>query len=118
MRQTAIVRALFTLLLALGIGAACVQGGTKADRTKLFSPAKLNEKAPDKFQVKFDTSKGEFIVEVTRSWAPLGADRFYNLVKNGYYKDCRFFRVIEGAIAQFGLSGDPNLNNVWYRGNH
>jgi len=78
-----------------------------------MNPAQLNETAPDQYQAKFDTSKGEFLVEVTREWAPHGADRFYNLVKNGYYDNCRFFRVIDGFMVQFGINGDPNVNNAW-----
>ena len=79
----------------------------------LMNPNELNEKAPNTFQVLFDTSKGEFTVDVTRAWAPRGADRFYNLVKNGYYDDCRFFRVVQGFMVQFGINGDPQLNTVW-----
>lgn len=79
----------------------------------LMNPDALNETAPDTFQVLFDTSKGEFTVDVTRAWAPKGADRFYNLVKNGYYDDCRFFRVVKGFMVQFGINGDPQLNTVW-----
>lgn len=79
----------------------------------LMIPNELNETAPDKFQVLFDTSKGEFTVDITRAWAPKGVDRFYNLVKNGYYDDCRFFRVVKGFMVQFGISGDPQLNAVW-----
>ena len=78
-----------------------------------MNPAQLNETAPETFQAKFDTSKGEFVVEVTRAWAPNGADRFYNLVKNGYYNDCRFFRVVENFMVQFGINGDPQVNQVW-----
>ncbi len=78
-----------------------------------MNPNELNEMAPDTFQVLFDTSKGEFTVDITRAWAPKGADRFYNLVKNGYYDDCRFFRVVKGFMVQFGISGDPQLNAVW-----
>ena len=78
-----------------------------------MNPNELNETAPDTFQVLFDTSKGEFTVDVTRAWAPKGADRFYNLVKNGYYDDCRFFRVVQGFMVQFGINGDPQLNTVW-----
>ena len=77
---------------------------------KLLNPAQLNETAPDKFKVKFDTSKGEFIVEVTRAWAPNGADRFYNLVKNGFYDNCKFFRNIEGFMVQFGINGNPKIS--------
>lgn len=66
--------------------------------------------APDSFRVKFATTKGDFTVVVTRAWAPKGADRFYRLVSEGYFKDVRFFRVLPGFMAQFGLSGDPALN--------
>jgi len=77
---------------------------------KLLNPAQLNETAPEKFKVKFDTSKGEFMVEVTRAWAPNGADRFFNLVKNGFYDNCKFFRNIEGFMVQFGINGNPKIN--------
>jgi peptidyl-prolyl cis-trans isomerase A (cyclophilin A) len=87
-------------------GSAVAQSNTE----KLMNPAQLNEKAPDKFQAKFDTSKGEFIIEVTRAWSPNGADRFYNLVKNGFYDNCRFFRVVPNFMVQFGISGDPKIS--------
>jgi peptidyl-prolyl cis-trans isomerase A (cyclophilin A) len=74
------------------------------------SSAQMNERAPATYKVRFDTSKGSFVVEVTREWAPNGADRFYNLVKNGFYDDVRFFRVIKGFMVQFGISGDPATN--------
>ena len=79
----------------------------------LKDPSKATLKAPDTFKAKFDTTAGEFTVEVTRKWAPLGADRFYNLVKAGYYTDVAFFRVIDGFMAQFGLHGDPAVGAVW-----
>jgi len=82
-------------------------------RQRLLNPVQMNEKAPETFRAKFLTSKGDFVVEVTRSWSPNGADRFYNLVKNGYYNDCRFFRVIDNFMVQFGINGDPALNQVW-----
>lgn len=82
-------------------------------KEKLMNPAALKEKAPETFRAKFDTTKGVFTVEVTRAWAPNGVDRFYNLVKNGCYDGCRFFRVISGFMAQFGISGDPALNTAW-----
>jgi peptidyl-prolyl cis-trans isomerase A (cyclophilin A) len=63
--------------------------------------------------VKFDTTKGAFVVQVTRAWAPNGADRFYNLVKNGFYDNVRFFRVISGFMVQFGINGDPQLSARW-----
>ncbi|MBD3236758.1 MAG: peptidylprolyl isomerase [Candidatus Eisenbacteria bacterium] len=73
----------------------------------------LNEEAPESFRVKFETSKGDFVIEVQRHWAPRGADRFYNLVKNDYYDGVRFFRVIDGFMAQFGIHGDPKVNTAW-----
>lgn len=73
----------------------------------------MNETAPDIFQTRFETSKGDFVIEVHRDWAPRGADRFYNLVRNGFYDDVRFFRVIEGFMVQFGISGDPRTGAVW-----
>ena len=79
----------------------------------LKDPSKATLKAPATFKAKFDTTAGEFTVEVTREWAPLAADRFYNLVKAGYYTDIAFFRVIDGFMAQFGLHGDPSVGAVW-----
>ena len=72
-----------------------------------------NLQAPDSFRVAFDTTKGRFVVEVTRAWAPLGADRFYNLVRTGYYDGNKFFRVVDGFVAQFGMNGDPAVNEAW-----
>jgi peptidyl-prolyl cis-trans isomerase A (cyclophilin A) len=101
------------LFFAVASGSAADPQGAKPAAEKLLNPAQLNETAPDKFQVKFDTSKGEFVIEVTRAWAPNGADRFYNLVKNGYYDNCRFFRVVANFMAQFGINGNPKLNAIW-----
>jgi peptidyl-prolyl cis-trans isomerase A (cyclophilin A) len=81
--------------------------------TALLHPATMNAKAPESYQVKFTTTKGDFVVDVTRAWAPIGADRFYNLVKHGYFTDAAFFRVVPGFIVQFGLSADPAVNKVW-----
>jgi peptidyl-prolyl cis-trans isomerase A (cyclophilin A) len=83
----------------------------------LLHPAALNAKAPDVFNVKFTTTKGDFVVQVTRAWAPLGADRFYNLVKHGFFTDAAFFRVVPGFIIQFGLSANPAVNKVWQSAN-
>jgi cyclophilin family peptidyl-prolyl cis-trans isomerase len=79
----------------------------------LATPAALNEQAPATYKAKFDTSKGVFIVDVRRDWAPNGADRFFNLVKNGFYDNVRFFRVITGFMVQFGINGDPKISSVW-----
>jgi len=83
----------------------------------LLHPASLNAKAPDTYEVKFTTTKGDFVVRVTRAWAPLGADRFYNLVQHGFFTDAAFFRLVPGFIVQFGLSADPAVNKVWRSAN-
>lgn len=71
------------------------------------------ERAPDRYRAAFETSRGRFVIEVHRAWAPLGADRFYNLVRNGYYDEGRFHRVIRDYIVQWGLHGDPAVNRIW-----
>jgi peptidyl-prolyl cis-trans isomerase A (cyclophilin A) len=96
----------FAVLVALFIaGPAFSQG--------LNNPASLTEAAPAVYKAKFDTSKGAFVIEVHRDWAPLGADRFYNLVKNGFFDNARFFRVISGFMVQFGINGDPRVMAAW-----
>lgn len=82
-------------------------------RRSLMNPASLRERAPAVYKVKFTTTKGIFVVQVTRAWAPLGADRFYNLVKYGFYTDASFFRVISGFMVQFGINAKPAVNKVW-----
>jgi peptidyl-prolyl cis-trans isomerase A (cyclophilin A) len=79
----------------------------------LDRPETLAETAPDLFKAKFSTNKGDIVIEVHRDWAPVGADRFYNLVKQGFYNETRFFRVIKDFMAQIGISGVPALNTVW-----
>ena len=79
----------------------------------LMNPAGLTEQAPATYKAQFDTSKGPFVIEVHRDWAPNGADRFYNLVKNGFFDDARFFRVISGFMVQFGVNGDPKVSAPW-----
>jgi peptidyl-prolyl cis-trans isomerase A (cyclophilin A) len=79
----------------------------------LGNPAALTEQAPAVYKVNVETSKGPFVLEIHRDWAPLGADRFYNLVKNGFYDNDRFFRVISGFMVQFGINGDPKVSAVW-----
>src|ERR1043165_2804930 len=84
-----------------------------ADKSKLKTPSALTEQAPANYKAAFDTSAGKFVIDVHRDWAPKGADRFYNLVKNGYYDGCRFFRVISGFMVQFGINGDPSIQRNW-----
>jgi peptidyl-prolyl cis-trans isomerase A (cyclophilin A) len=79
----------------------------------LLHPALLKDKAPDTYQVRFETSKGDFTVSVTRAWAPLGADRFYNLAKHHFFDNGSFFRVLKGFVAQFGISAYPPVSAVW-----
>ncbi|MFN3656257.1 MAG: peptidylprolyl isomerase [Pseudolabrys sp.] len=101
------------LPLAAGLLAGSLAMPVVAQPSMLGDPAALKEQAPATYKVKFDTSKGAFVVQVTRAWAPNGADRFYNLVKNGYYDDVRFFRAIANFMVQFGINGDPALNAKW-----
>src|SRR5262245_10845752 len=100
----AVLLVLTTASLMLG------QAGTNA---ALKNPAGLKEMAPAVYTVNFDTSVGTFVVEVHRDWAPNGADRFYNLVKNGFYDNVRFFRVISGFMVQFGINGDLGVMANW-----
>ncbi|MBI3288890.1 MAG: peptidylprolyl isomerase [Elusimicrobia bacterium] len=79
----------------------------------LLSPETANEKAPDVFKAKIVTTKGDMVVEVRRAWSPNGADRFYNLVKTGFYDDTAFFRVVDGFMAQLGIHGDPAVSAKW-----
>ena len=83
-----------------------------AGRPSLLNPASLKAQAPNLYKAKFTTTKGDFVIEVHREWAPLGADRFYNLVKNGFYDDATFFRVLKDFMAQFGIHGDPHVAAV------
>ena len=104
-----IVTFLAAAIASAAVAAAVPQGGAAA----LKNPAALKETAPPTFKANFDTSVGPFVVEVHRDWAPQGADRFYNLVKNGFYDNARFFRVISGFMVQFGIHGDPAISAAW-----
>src|SRR6186713_1442740 len=97
----------------LAIGSVLLCAAMTPALGQLANPAALNETAPATYKARFDTSKGAFVLDVRRDWAPNGADRFYNLVKNGFYDNVRFFRVISGFMVQFGISGDPNLSTQW-----
>ena len=87
--------------------------GVDSSKPKLKNPSSLTERAPGIYRARFDTSKGPFVVEVHRAWAPNGADRFFNLVKAGFYDECRFFRVIDSFIAQAGMNGNPAIQSAW-----
>jgi cyclophilin family peptidyl-prolyl cis-trans isomerase len=81
----------------------------------LMSPdsPEMNRRAPEKCLVTCETSKGDMVIEVHRDWSPHGVDRFFNLVRAGYYDDARFFRIREGTWVQFGINGDPRVSNAW-----
>src|SRR5690349_12448358 len=70
-------------------------------------------RAPEQFRLRVETTKGPFVLEITRAWAPIGVDHFYTLVRAGYYNDSRFSRVVPGFIVQFGLAGDPAMTATW-----
>lgn len=93
--------------------AAAEQAPQGEPSAALLDPSKATEQAPEKFSVKFETTEGEIIIDVDQSLAPRGADRFYNLVKIGYYDDVAFFRVIQGFMAQIGIHGNGKVNAVW-----
>jgi peptidyl-prolyl cis-trans isomerase A (cyclophilin A) len=105
------------LLTALALAVTVALPAVASAQPSLKNPASLTEKAPPIYKVKLDTSAGPVVIEVHRDWAPLGADRFYNLVKNGFYDNVRFFRVISGFMAQGGMNGDPAIQRVWGRAN-
>jgi len=106
-RPSTVFMAVMMMLVVAAVACAQPAGGG------LKNPAALKETAPAVYKAKFETSAGTFVIEVHRDWAPLGADRFYNLVKNGFYDDCRFFRVLSNFMAQFGINGDPAVSAVW-----
>ena len=93
--------------------AAAPSAAPAAEHPGLKDPAQAKESAPATYTVKLETTKGDLLIDVTKEWSPNGADRFYNLVKIGYYNDVAFFRVIPGFMAQVGISGSPAVNAVW-----
>lgn len=110
------------LLIALTLAAACrkadqppqASGAGTAPDIKNPTSAAFSVQAPDTFRARFETTKGVFVIAVQRAWAPRGADRFYNLVRSGYYDGVRFFRVLPGFMAQFGIHGDSAVSAVWH----
>ncbi|MEX2610603.1 MAG: peptidylprolyl isomerase, partial [Gemmatimonadota bacterium] len=102
--------------LSAALAAACATApASTPSRSLLLDPThpEWTRPAPPVSHLRFETSKGPFVLELVRAWGPRGADRFYNLVRLGFYDDTRFHRVNEGYIAQFGLSGDPAVTAAW-----
>ena len=104
---------------ATGQGTATKKGPptVRAYDRALLRPALLKDKAPAQYKVKFVTTRGDFTIDVTRAWAPLGADRFYNLVKHHFYDNASFFRAISGFMVQFGISAYPRVATAWSNAN-
>ena len=103
------MKKLLIVSLALAL-AGCSSSGTKSEKAE----ERIKEvQAPANFHVKFETTKGDFILEVVRAWAPRGADRFYELLQEKYYDGSRFFRVRPGFIVQFGIHKDPKISELW-----
>ena len=103
-------------------GSATTQEGSgsatkSAPHPALTNPSLANKTAPEKFFARFSTTKGDFVIEVTREWSPVGADRFYNLVDIGYFNNIAFFRAVPGFMLQFGVHGDPNISKHWKAAN-
>lgn len=116
MRRIVGLSRLVYLLLVAG-AAICASAGTVMAGETLMDPSTLTATAPDVFRAKFETTQGDYVIEVTREWSPNGADRFYNLVKNGFYDKCHFFRVLPGFVVQFGIHGTPEISKHWWNAN-
>jgi peptidyl-prolyl cis-trans isomerase A (cyclophilin A) len=100
-------------LVAVAVAAAVAAGAAAASGPSLLHPASLHAKAPAVFRARFTTTKGPFVIIVHRAWAPRGADRFYNLVRDRFYDGQRLFRVIPGFVVQWGISGTPKIARAW-----
>lgn len=117
MNRAAFLSCTLLLLACGGENRKQEEASTAPDPRALRDPSLARETAPAQFRVRFETTKGDFVVEVSRDWAPQGADRFYNLVRIGFFDACYFFRVIPSFMAQFGLHGDPAVSGAWARAN-
>ena len=97
----------------VGCGGSAPQPAAEVNPLLAPGSAAMRESAPERYQARFETSAGVFVVDVTRAWAPRGADRLYNLVRHGFYDGARFFRVVPGFVVQFGISGDSAVSARW-----
>lgn len=104
-------------LLHSAVFAAMCASAALAQAPNLLQPSTLRATAPATFRVKMTTTKGDIVMEITRSWAPHGVDRFYNLVRAGYFTDCSFYRVMPNFMAQFGINARPEVNKAWQNAN-
>lgn len=113
---------LCSIIALVAVAASCKKAADKPPTTSTSSSAPLDihhpdasfaTQAPDSFRARFATTQGDFVIAVHRAWAPLGADRFYNLVRSGFYDGVRFFRVMPGFMAQFGIHGDTAVTAAW-----
>ena len=108
------VRPLLVGLLASLLAIACSrESASRDDASTTGGPSEAPAPAPDSFRVAFETTRGNFVVGVTRAWSPRGADRFHEMVNAGYFTDVGFIRVVPGFVAQFGMHGDPAVNRRW-----
>jgi peptidyl-prolyl cis-trans isomerase A (cyclophilin A) len=98
--------------LSAAIFSSCASAQA-VNRSALLNKSTSAEPAPEVFRVRFETSRGAFVMEAHRSWSPFGVDRFYYLVRRGFYDGTRFYRVLDRFIAQFGISGDPQISAAW-----
>ena len=112
-----IVRALLLTVAAAVVvsNGPVLQAQAAKGKAALINPAEVKATSPATYKVQFDTTKGPFVVEVHRDWAPLGADHFYALVSRGYYDGLRFIRVTPGFTVQWGTHGDPDISKAWLR---
>ncbi|MAG32933.1 MAG: hypothetical protein CL908_18810 [Deltaproteobacteria bacterium] len=101
------------IALALVLVSVAASAQSADQKAGLLRPDRITENGPHYYRVLFETTKGKIVIEVKRSWSPRGADRFYHLVRLGFYDDTAFFRVLNGFMAQFGLNGDPKVSQAW-----
>ena len=105
------------VLVAVLVGAADEKKPAAKGAKEVAAPKPTPPKGPETYRVKFVTSCGDFVVEVTRKWAPTGSDRFHEAVTGRFYDECRFFRVVPNFVVQFGINGDPKVQGRWRRAN-
>lgn len=117
MRLVPTLSASAALAALITVAASDAQAFPQSNHPAMTDPGKAVDKAPDTFKARFETTKGDFTVECTRSWAPNGVDRFYNLVKIGFFDDIAFFRVAKGFVVQWGIHGDPKVSSAWQSAN-